>query len=262
MRVSVSTFILGNRSPIWVIGSLMPVLFGENLPQMGKIADEIVSTADEIVSVTDRKGKIMSEIQNIAQHIQDFPALVRKARMDKGITNEELTELSGISYSAVCKMQSGERDPKMYDAVAVMKAVGISADQAFEIQPPASAPSAMQNRIHELELHNAVSTSDVARLTQVNDIYAVQLADERSQKRYYKRWALFSSLFCAVLSLALAAYLLCLDLHIPDAGLIRQGEFSAGAYFVAFLIVAAIVASCFLAYRSLCDQAKEKFEQK
>lgn len=77
----------------------------------------------------------MSEIQEIAQHIQDFPALVRKARMDKGITNEELTELSGISYSAVCKMQSGERDPKLYDAVAVMKAVGISADQTFEIQP-------------------------------------------------------------------------------------------------------------------------------
>lgn len=49
----------------------------------------------------------MSEIQELAQHIQDFPALVHKARMDKGITNEELAELSGISYSAVCKMQSG-----------------------------------------------------------------------------------------------------------------------------------------------------------
>lgn len=101
---------------------------------------EIVSAADEIVSVTDRKGKIMSEIQEIAQHIQDFPALVRKSRMDKGITNEELAELSGISYSAVCKMQSGERDPKLYDAVAVMKAVGISADQTFEIQPPCVCP--------------------------------------------------------------------------------------------------------------------------
>ena len=136
---------------------------------------EIVSAADEIVSVTDRKGKIMSEIQELAQHIQDFPALVHKARMDKGITNEDLAELSGISYSAVCKMQSGERDPKLYDAVAVMKAVGISADQTFEIQPPASAPSAMRERIHELELDNAVSSGDVVRLKRVNGLCTQRL---------------------------------------------------------------------------------------
>lgn len=110
MRAPVSTLILGNRSPIWVIGALRPIHIGETATQIWIFTGEIVSAADEIVSVTDRKGKIMSEIQEIAQHIQDFPALVRKSRMDKGITNEELAELSGISYSAVCKMQSGERD--------------------------------------------------------------------------------------------------------------------------------------------------------
>lgn len=168
---------------------------------------EIVSAADEIVSVTDRKGKIMSEIQEIAQHIQDFPALVRKSRMDKGITNEELAELSGISYSAVCKMQSGERDPKLYDAVAVMKAVGISADQTFEIQPPASAPSAMRERIHELELDNAVSSGDVVRLKQVNCLCTQRLDAVIRQRDHYKRWSVFSSIFAAILSLFLIVYL-------------------------------------------------------
>lgn len=143
----------------------------------------------------------MSEIQEIAQHIQDFPALVHKARMDKGITNEELTELSGISYSAVCKMQSGERDPKLYDAVAVMKAVGISADQTFEIQPPASAPSAMRERIHELELDNAINSGDVVRLKQVNDLCTQRLDAVIRQRDYYKRWSVFSSIFSAILSL-------------------------------------------------------------
>lgn len=203
----------------------------------------------------------MSEIQNLAQHIQDFPALVRKARMDKGITNEELADLSGVNYSAVCKVQSGERDPKLYDAVAIMKSLGLSADQAFDVQQPDSAPSAMQERIHELELDNAVSSGDVARLTQVSGIYADQLADERRQKHFYKRWSLVSSLFGAVLSLALAAYLFFMDMRIPDSGLIRHGEFSAGAYLVTLLIVAAIVGACFLSYRSLCDKAKEKFGQ-
>ena len=149
----------------------------------------------------------MSEIQELAQHIQDFPALVRKARMDKGITNEELAELSGISYSAVCKMQSGERDPKLYDAVAVMKAVGISADQVFDIQPPASAPSAMQERIHELELDNAVSSGDVVRLKQVNGLCTQRLDAVIRQRDHYKRWSVFSSIFAAILSLFLIVYL-------------------------------------------------------
>lgn len=223
----------------------MPILIWGNATQIGIIAD--------------RKGKIMSEIQNLAQHIQNFPTLVRKARMDKGITNEDLANLSGVSYYSICKIQSGERDPKLYDAIAIMKSVGLSADQTFDIQQPDSAPSAMQERIHELELDNAVNSGDVARLTQVNDIYAVQLEDERNQKRYYKRWALVSSMFGAVLSLFLAAYLFFMDMRIPDSGLIRHGEFSAGAYLVTFLIIAAIVGACILAYRSLCDRAKRKF---
>lgn len=262
MCASVSTFILGNLSPIWVIGPLMPVPFGGNLPQIGKITDEIVSAADEIVSVTDRKGKIMSEIQDLAPHIQKFPSLVRKARTDKGITNEDLAKLSGVSYYSICKIQSGERDPKLYDAIAIMKSVGLSADQTFDIRQPDSAPSAMQERIHKLELDNAANTGNVARLTQVNDIYASQLEDERRQKHFYRRWSLCSSLFGAILSLALAAYLFCMDMRIPDAGLIRHGEFSAAAYLVTFLIAVAIVGACLLAYRSLCERAKEMLQQK
>lgn len=197
----------------------------------------------------------MSEIQEIAQHIQDFPALVRKARMDKGITNEELAELSGISYSAVCKMQSGERDPKLYDAVAVMKAVGISADQTFEIQPPASAPSAMQERIHELEVDNAVNCGDVARLTQVNDIYADQINGLKVQNRSYKHWAILATSFAALLSLFLIAYL-AFDFRIQDAGLIRHGNWTLAAWAVVLLIAAAIGSCGIVGYRTLRETAR------
>ncbi len=260
MRAPVSTFILGNRSPIWVIGPLTPIHIWVIATQIRIIVDEMLSAADEIVSVTDRKGKIMSEIQEIATQIKTFPALVRKARMDKGITNEELTELSGISYSAVCKMQSGEREPKLYDAVAVMKAVGISADQAFDIQPPASAPSAMQNRIHELELDNAVSTGDVERLTQVNDIYQTQLVDLKEQNKSYRHWAIFSTIFSAVLSLFLIAYLW-FDFRIPNDGFIRHGDFTIVAWVLVLLMVISFCYIGIVAYRIVKEHSDSFAEQ-
>lgn len=238
MCAAVSTFILGNRSPIWVI------------------VPKIWTFTNEIVSVTDRKGKIMSEIQELAQHIQDFPALVHKSRMDMGITNEELAEMSGISYSAVCKMQSGERDPKLYDAVAVMKAVGISADQVFDIQPPASAPSAMQERIHELELDNAVSSGDVVRLKQVNGLCTQRLDAVIRQRDYYKRWSVFSSIFSAILSLLLIVYLL-FDFRNPHAGFILRDGLSAFAWLVILLVPVSIGVCSIVGYRVLRDTAKK-----
>lgn len=238
MCAAVSTFILGNRSQIWVI------------------VPKIWTFTNEIVSVTDRKGKIMSEIQELAQHIQDFPALVHKARMDMGITNEELAEMSGISYSAVCKMQSGERDPKLYDAVAVMKAVGISADQVFDIQPPASAPSAMQERIHELELDNAVSSGDVVRLKQVNGLCTQRLDAVIRQRDYYKRWSVFSSIFSAILSLLLIVYLL-FDFRNPHAGFILRDGLSAFAWLVILLVPVSIGVCSIVGYRVLRDTAKK-----
>ncbi len=238
MCAAVSMFILGNRSPIWVI-----------VPQ-------IWTFTDEIVSVTDRKGKIMSEIQELAQHIQDFPALVHTARTDKGITNEELAELSGVSYSAVCKMQSGERDPKLYDAVAVMKAVGISADQVFDIQPPASAPSAMQERIHELELDNAVSSGDVVRLKQVNGLCTQRLDAVIRQRDHYKRWSVFSSIFSAILSLFLIVYLL-FDFRNPHAGFILRDGPSAFAWLVILLVSISIGVCSIVGYCVLRDTAKK-----
>lgn len=202
----------------------------------------------------------MSEIQNLAQHIQSFPALVRKARMDKGITNEELADLSGVNYSAVCKVQSGERDPKLYDAVAIMKALGLSADQAFDVQQPDSAPAVMQERIHTLELDNAVSTGDVERLTQVNDIYQMQLVDLKEQNKSYRHWAIFSTIFSAVLSLFLIAYLW-FDFRIPNDGFIRHGDFTIVAWVLVLLLVISFSYIGIMAYR-IVKKHSVSFERK
>ena len=210
------------------------------------------------MSVTDRKGKIMSisEIQHIAPYIQKFPELVRHAKTAAGMTNEGLSELSGVPYSTVCKIQSGERDPKLYDAIAIMRALGLSVDQKFGIQRPDSVPSAAQERIHELELDNAVASGDVARLEQVNDLCTVRLDAVIRQRDYYKRWSVFSSIFAAVLSLLLIVYLL-FDFRNPHAGFILQDRPTVFAWLVILIVSVSIGVCGIVGYRALRDTAKE-----
>ena len=246
MCAAVSTFILGNRSPIWVI------------------VPKIWTFTDKIVSVTDRKGRIMSisEIQHIAPYIQKFPELVRHAKTTAGMTNEGLSELSGVPYSTVCKIQSGERDPKLYDAIAIMQTLDISPYQAFAIPPDSDKnAAAVQERIHELELDNAVASGDVARLEQVNDLCTVRLDAVIRQRDHYKRWSVFSSIFAAVLSLFLIVYLL-FDFRNPHAGFILQDRPTVFAWLVILIVSVSIGVCGIVGYRALRDTAKETVLQK
>ncbi len=211
------------------------------------------------MSVTDRKGKIMSisEIQHIAPYIQKFPELVRHAKTAAGMTNEELSELSGVPYSTVCKIQSGERDPKLYDAIAIMQTLGISPYQAFAIPPDSDKnAAAAQERIHELELDNAVASGDVARLEQVNDLCTVRLDAVIRQRDYYKRWSVFSSIFSAILSLFLIVYLL-FDFRNPHAGFILQDRPSVFAWIVILIVCVSVCVYSIVGYHALRDTAKE-----
>ena len=173
------------------------------------------------------------------------------------MTNEELSELSGVPYSTVCKIQSGERDPKLYDAIAIMQTLGISPYQAFAI-PPDSAKNAAaaQERIHELELDNAVASGDVARLEQVNDLCTVRLDAVIRQRDHYKRWSVFSSIFAAILSLFLIVYLF-FDFRNPHAGFILQDGPSAFAWLVILLVAISIGVCSVVGYCVLRDAGKK-----
>lgn len=199
----------------------------------------------------------ISEIQHIAPYIQKFPELVRHAKTAAGLTNEELSDLSGVPYSTVCKIQSGERDPKLYDAIAIMQALGISPYQAFAIQSDGDADAAAaQERIHELELDNAVASGDVARLEQVNGLCTERLDAVIHQRDHYRRWSIFASIFSAALSLFLIVYLL-FDFRTPNFGFVLQGIPTAFAWII-ILLVAVSIGGCSIAgYRALLKTAKE-----
>lgn len=198
----------------------------------------------------------MSVMQDLGDYIAQFPAVLKAARVRAGLTNEELAERSGVPYSAICKMQSGERDPKLYDAVAASYCVGLHIDAAFGNASQKDPSAALQQRVHDLEVNEAANTGDIARLNQVNDIYLQQLQEAKKRERFYKRWSLFTTVFSAILSVFLIAYLI-FDLRHPNIGFIRQGDLGAVAWIIILLMAVAIGGCGIMGYRALQDTAKE-----
>lgn len=197
----------------------------------------------------------MSVMQDLEDYIVQFPAVLKAARMRAGLTNEELAERSGVPYSAVCKMQSGERDPKLYDAVAISYCVGLHVDAAFGHASHENPSAALQQRVHDLELTEATNSGDIARLNQVNDIYLEQIQESKKRERFYKRWSLLITVFSAILSGFLIAYLI-FDLRIPDKGFIQYGNLTAGAWVIILVVSVAIGGCGIMGYKSLRETAE------
>lgn len=119
----------------------------------------------------------------------------------------------------------------------------------------------MQERIHELELDNAVSSGDVVRLKQVNGLCTQRLDAVIRQRDYYKRWSVFSSIFAAILSLFLIVYLF-FDFRNPHAGFVLQNGPTTFAWLVILLVPVSIGVCSLIGYRALRDAAKNVIEQK
>lgn len=178
----------------------------------------------------------MSALQEIAENIEQYPKRIREAKEQKRYTINDITELSGVSKSAVSKLLDGSQmDPKLYNSAAMCKVLGLSLDELFGLDKPVEHPESMQARIHQLELENAHLSGDVKRLNEVNAMQAEQM---RTRKP-----VIFVLLgMCAVLALCLVAYLF-IDAQITAQGLIRNGQPTAVAWFVIIVAVTALVAS-------------------
>jgi transcriptional regulator with XRE-family HTH domain len=215
-------------------------------PNMGRAIPIGISVIREV---------IMSIMQNLGDYIVQFPAVLKAARMRAGLTNEELAKRSGVPYSAICKMQSGERDPKLYDAVAASYCVGLHIDAAFGNASEKDPSAILQQRVHDLELTETTNSGDIARLNQVNEIYLQQLQEAKKRERFYKRWSLLTTVFSAILSGFLIAYLI-FDLRSPDKGFIQYGNLTAGVWIIILLVSVSIGGCGIMGYKSLRETAE------
>lgn len=185
----------------------------------------------------------MSAIQELEPYISAYQGRFRQAKDDSKLTLEELSDRSGVSYSAVSRLYSGSQsDPRLYNSAALCKTLGLSLDEMFGLEQPTGSPSELQERCHKLELENV-------RLTAANEA-------QRAQIKSTHAISYLLAFFCTLLAVSLIVYLV-IDSQITDAGIIRSGKLSVMAWLFIALIVAAILAAGFTILRIVRKERKE-----
>lgn len=98
----------------------------------------------------------MSAIQELAPFIGAYHGKIRNAKDRSGMTLEELSEKSGVSFSTVSRLYAGtQADPRLYNSAAICKELGLSLDELFGLENPVGSPEKLTKQIHRVELENA-----------------------------------------------------------------------------------------------------------
>ena len=66
------------------------------------------------------------------ENITEFKDIIKKARKEKGVTQKELASLSGLSFSMVSKLETGEQSNPSFDTIQKLaSALGMSTSYLF-----------------------------------------------------------------------------------------------------------------------------------
>lgn len=166
----------------------------------------------------------MSVIDELSPYIRAYPKAFRMARSRFGLTNEKLSERSGVPYSTVRNAQSGNGGVTIVQAAALARVLDLSIDEMFgAVKPEAERQRAeLEQRIRALELELAERNGEIRSLRDSNDA----LRSELTRRTY-------SLMFFAVV------WYLIWDFRLPNAGLIIGGNISLAAWFILLLVIAA-----------------------
>lgn len=181
----------------------------------------------------------MSVIDELSPYIRAYPEAFRTARSRCGLTNEELSERSGVPYSTVRNAQSGNGGVTIVQAAALARVLDLSIDEMFgAVKPEAERQRAeLEQRIRTLELELADRNGEIRSLRDGSGA----LRSELTRRTYVL------IVMCSLLSIVTAGYLIW-DFRLPTAGLVIGGNMSLGAWFVllSVLIAAYIMGRCLL----------------
>ena len=186
----------------------------------------------------------MSVIDELSPYIRAYPEAFRTARARCGLTNEELSERSGVPYSTVRNAQSGNGGVTIVQAAALARVLSLSIDEMFgAVKPEAEQQRAeLEQRIRALELELADRNGEIRSLRDGSSILRYGLT----------RQVYVLIILCSLLSIVAAGYLIW-DFHLPTAGLVIGGNMSPGAWFVLLTVLIAVyvMVRCLLRMSSL-----------
>lgn len=173
----------------------------------------------------------MSVIDELSPYIRAYPEAFRMARARRGLTNEELSERSGVPYSTVRNAQSGNGGVTIVQAAALARVLDLSIDEMFgAVKPEAEQQRAeLEQRIRALELELAERNGEIRSLRDGSSILRSELT----------RQVYVLIILCSLLSIVVVGYLIW-DFSLPTAGLVIGGNISPGAWFVLLTVLIAV----------------------
>lgn len=173
---------------------------------------------------------VLSTIQELQPLFDAYPFKMKKARMDKGLTQKQLSDMSGVPYSAITKMATNNQDA-LLNCVALCTVLDVSIDELFGLKA-SDSKAELHEQNHELEISNVRQEGNIKHLEELNAMLTAQAA------RY--RTIIFMLLgVCAMLLVSIISYVV-LDIQITTAGLFQSAKTSTLAGFLGLVILAAI----------------------
>lgn len=151
---------------------------------------------------------------------------IRRAKDASGLTNQELSDLSGIPYNSVCTITAGTAKQATLSNVAALCAVlGLSLDEISGLRGSDEAAY-----IHKLEIENAKLTERVEHFRHFSTIY---------------RPLIFGLIeICTILLCAVTGYII-FDMQLKNIGLFRSSGLTVLAVFLSVAVLAAVALIAF-----------------
>lgn len=173
---------------------------------------------------------VLSTIQELQPLFDEYPYKMKKARMDKGLTQKQLSDMSGVPYSAITKMATNNKDA-LLNCVALCTVLDVSIDELFGLKA-SDSKAELHEQNHELEISNVRQEGNIKRLEELIAILTAQAA------RY--RTIIFMLLgVCALLLVSVIGYVI-FDIQITSAGIFRSAGTSTLAALLGLVILAAV----------------------
>ena len=69
-----------------------------------------------------------------------FPEQLKKARLAKGYTQQQVADIMGITNSTYCGYETGKREPDVPKIKKLAALLGVSGDDLLELSPPDASP--------------------------------------------------------------------------------------------------------------------------
>nr|DAK87818.1 MAG TPA: Regulatory protein [Caudoviricetes sp.] len=174
----------------------------------------------------------MSALTELQPYFDAYPEEIRKGRMAKGYTLQELADKSGVPYNNVCDTNTGRnKNPNLFYSAACCKALDLSLDAITGIQTT-GFDTGDNDSLHHLKTENTRQAGEIHRLETINAMLSAQLRARRPI--IYALTAV-----CALLLVAVISYMTW-DIQIRTAGLFQSVGTSVFAVFLGLIVLAAV----------------------